>query len=91
MRYDIDPDVARARALDPSFYASDAAFAATREKIFARTWQWLGDVDDVELPGSLSPRTLLPGFLDEPLLLARDDAGTRSEPARQQTATQSGV
>ena len=76
MRYDIDPDVARARALDPSFYASDAAFAATREKIFARTWQWLGDVDDVELPGSLSPRMLLPGFLDEPLLLARDDAGT---------------
>ena len=76
MRYDIDPDIARARALDPSFYASDAAFAATREKIFSRTWQWLGDVDDVALPGSLAPRTLLPGLLDEPLALARDEAGT---------------
>ena len=76
MRYDIDPDIARARTLDPSFYASDAAFAATRERIFARTWQWLGDVDDVALPGSLSPRMLLPGCLDEPLLLARDGAGT---------------
>jgi phenylpropionate dioxygenase-like ring-hydroxylating dioxygenase large terminal subunit len=76
MRYEIDPDIARAQTLDPAFYASEAAFAKTREKVFARTWQWLGDTSDVETPGSLSPRTLLPGLLDEPLLLARDNAGS---------------
>jgi choline monooxygenase len=40
--------------------------------VFARSWQWLGDVADVAAPASVSPRTLLPGLLDEPLLLARD-------------------
>ena len=75
MPYDIDPDIARAHTLDPAFYASDEAFAQAREKVFPRTWQWLGDTGDVDARRSLSPRTLLPGLLDEPLLLARDDDG----------------
>jgi choline monooxygenase len=76
MAYAVDPDISRARTLDASFYASEEAFAQAREKVFARTWQWLGDARDVQAPGSLSPRTLLPGLLDEPLLLARDRMGT---------------
>ncbi|MFO1312774.1 MAG: SRPBCC family protein [Burkholderiales bacterium] len=75
MRYDIDPDIAVARVLDPEYYASEDAFAGTRDKVFARTWQWLGDLRDVEGAESLAPRTLLPGLLDEPLLLARDGHG----------------
>ena len=43
--------------------------------MFARTWQWIGDLSDVEAPDSLSPRDLLLGALDEPLLLARDALG----------------
>jgi choline monooxygenase len=72
MQYSVDPDIRRARTLDPSFYASGEAFAQAREKVFLRTWQWLGDTSDVGNAGSLSPRTMLPGLLDEPLLLARD-------------------
>lgn len=75
MKYAVGPDIARAATLDPAFYADDAAYAATRERVFARTWQWLGDLADVAAPGSLSPRDLLPGLLDEPLLLARDTEG----------------
>ena len=75
MGHHIDPDVAVARTLDPAFYTSEGAFAATRDKVFARTWQWLGDLRDVDGPGALAPRTLLPGLLDEPLLLARDGDG----------------
>jgi choline monooxygenase len=74
--YDCDPDITRAATLDPAFYRDEAAYAAARERIFARTWQWLGDLADVEAAGSLSPRDLLPGLLDEPLLLARDADGT---------------
>ncbi|HET7729953.1 MAG TPA: SRPBCC family protein [Usitatibacter sp.] len=70
--YSIDPDIARAATLPGSFYSDEAAFAAMRERVFARTWQWLGPLDDVASPGTLSPRTLLPGCLEEPLLLARD-------------------
>ena len=75
MRYAVDPDIARAATLDPAFYADDVAYAATRERVFARTWQWLGDLAAVAAPGALAPRDLLPGLLDEPLLLARDEGG----------------
>lgn len=75
MKLAIDPDIARARTPDPVFYTDGEAYAATRERVFARTWQWLGDLNDATIPGSLAPRTLLPGLLDEPLLLARDQEG----------------
>src|SRR5260221_4313683 len=75
MPYSIDPDIAVAATLESRFYRDADANAACRERVFARSWQWLGDLADVTQPGSLSPRDLLPGLLDEPLLLARDEAG----------------
>ena len=74
-RFSVDADITRASTLPKSFYLDDAAYALARERIFARSWQWLGDLADVREPGSLSPRELLPGLLDEPLLLSRDAAG----------------
>lgn len=71
-----DADIARARTPDARFYLDDGAFAALRERVFARSWQWIGDLADVRESAALAPRTLLPGLLDEPLLLARDAAGT---------------
>jgi choline monooxygenase len=70
-----DADLLRARTPDARFYLDEASFAAVRECVFARSWQWLGDLADTREPGSLTPRTLLPAFLDEPLLLARDETG----------------
>lgn len=75
-RFVVDPDVAVARTLDKAFYLDADVFALARERIFARSWQWLGTLADVAAPGSLAPRELLPGLLDEALLLARDEAGT---------------
>src|SRR5262249_44709144 len=72
----VDPDIAVASTLDGSFYSDAALFERLRERIFTRTWQCIGDLGDVAEPQSLAPRALLPGFLDEPLLLARDGAGT---------------
>jgi len=73
--FTIDPDVALARTLPRAFYLDPAIHALTRERVFARTWQWLGGLDDVAAAGSLSPREMLPGHLAEPLLLARDAGG----------------
>jgi choline monooxygenase len=70
--YAVDADIAVASTLPGSFYSDASAFAAMRERIFARTWQWLGPLGDVTQPESLAPRELL----DTPLLLARDGAGT---------------
>lgn len=74
--YRVDPDITLASTLPGVYYADEAAFARGREQVFGRTWQWIGDLADVAATESLSPRTLLPGLLDEPLLLARDAGGT---------------
>ena len=76
MRYTVDPDITRARTLDKAFYRDADAFALAGERVLARTWHWIGDLGDVDAASSLSPRELLPGTLDEPLLLARDERGT---------------
>lgn len=73
--YAIDPDITVAATLPGAFYSDAAAFARMKERVFARTWQWLGTLDDVAAPESLAPRTLLPGYLDEPLLITRDADG----------------
>lgn len=73
--YSVDPDITRASTLPGAFYRDPRAYELARERVFARSWQWLGDTDDVAQPGSLSPRELLPGCLDEPLLVSRDAHG----------------
>lgn len=70
--YAVDPDIAIASTIDRDFYHDPSTFAAARERVFARSWQWVGDLGDVAAAGMLSPRELLPGLLNEPLLLARD-------------------
>jgi choline monooxygenase len=73
--YAVEPDITVASTLESRFYRDPEAWTLCRERVFARTWQWIGDLADVAAPQSLSPRDVLPGFLDEPLLLARDAAG----------------
>jgi choline monooxygenase len=67
--FDIDPDIRRARTLDSDFYTDSRYFEQSIDRIFARTWHFAGRADEVE---GLKPLTLLPGFLDEPLLLTRN-------------------
>jgi len=76
VKYEVNADIAAAHTLPGSFYSDADAFERSRESVFARSWQWLGKLDDVASPQSLSPRDLLPGMLDEPLLLSRDAGGT---------------
>jgi choline monooxygenase len=75
MNYSVDPDITVAATLDSAFYRDEAAYARTRERVFARTWQWIGDLRAVAQAESLAPCDLLPGLLDEPLLLSRDGTG----------------
>jgi choline monooxygenase len=71
----VDPEVERARTLDARFYLDPAVFEAVRESVFARSWLWLADLNEVPAPGHVAPHVLMPGLLDEPLVLARDGAG----------------
>ncbi|MCE9582540.1 MAG: aromatic ring-hydroxylating dioxygenase subunit alpha [Planctomycetes bacterium] len=66
------PDIHVSQTLHADFYRDPAWFTASREKIFARSWQFLGDTGRVKTPGSASPLTILDGCLSEPALLSRD-------------------
>lgn len=61
--------------LPANAYADPAAWAADRERVFARAWHPLAPADLPTEPGTLHPLALLPGFLDEPLLLTREADG----------------
>ena len=71
-RFSIDPDVGVARTLPARVYSDPALFRAQQSDVFARTWQYAAHDDVVKVAGQLYPFTLLPGALDEPLLLTRD-------------------
>lgn len=68
----IEDDITQASTLPSSFYTGREYFEWSKEKIFARSWQLAGSLEDVKTPGQTFPFTLLPGCLDEPLLLTRD-------------------
>ncbi len=68
--FEIDPDIRKARTLASEFYTDPACFELSKEKIFVHSWQFLGHADEVD---GLKPATILPGFLDEPVLLVKTD------------------
>lgn len=70
--FQIDDDIRRAWTAPVELYRDGGLFDAVRERVFARSWQFAGDLDAVRAPGHVEPVTFLPGLLDEPLLLARD-------------------
>ena len=72
--FDIDPDIRDARTLPGRVYSDPELFRAQRDRIFARTWHYVAHSDAIKVPGQVYPFILLPGTLDEPLVLTRDGA-----------------
>ena len=70
--FEIDPDIRVARTLPARVYSDPEIFRLQRERIFARTWHYAGHADLIKVAGQVYPFTLLPGMLDEPLVLTRD-------------------
>jgi len=76
MRFYVDPDISRAQTLNTDFYTDPAVFELAKEKLFSKSWQFIGDTGLVSETGRCYPFTLLENFLDEPLLLTRDQHNT---------------
>ena len=68
----IDADIRVAKTLPARVYSDPTLFDIQRERVFARTWQYAAHDDVVKVAGQVYPFTLLPGALNEPLLLTRD-------------------
>lgn len=71
MKFEMEKDVAKAWTIPSAFYTDADVYEASKDKIFARSWQLSAWLDHVKVPGSVYPFTLLPGCLDEPLVLTR--------------------
>jgi choline monooxygenase len=71
----VDPDIRKASTLPSAFYVSEESYKVSADKIFARTWQLMADSDELRLEGTLLPKSMLPGMLDEPILFSRDKKG----------------
>jgi choline monooxygenase len=66
--FEIEPDIRKAKTLASGFYTDPDYFELSKAKIFARTWHFLGRANEVE---TLMPATILPGVLDEPVLIVK--------------------
>lgn len=71
--FKIDIDITKAETLPASFYTSEEVFEALKEKVFLKSWHWIGDKPTlVPLSQTVFPLVLLERYLDEPVLLVRD-------------------
>jgi choline monooxygenase len=68
----VDKNIAKAKTLDTSFYNDPELFEKMKEKLFASSWQFIGDAGYVKEHGDVYPFTLLENYLDEPLVITRD-------------------
>lgn len=66
----IDPDIRRAQTLPSEFYLDERFFELSKDRIFSKSWQF---VAGPEIDKALTPIDLLPDFLNEPLLLSKDE------------------
>jgi len=70
--FKIHPNIEEAETLPSAFYRSQEVFDALTEKVFAKTWQFIGDETRVSVEGKLYPFNFLEYGLEEPMLLAND-------------------
>jgi choline monooxygenase len=71
-KFNIDHDITKAETLPASFYKDLSVFETIKEKVFLKSWQWIGDENLVKLPQSVHPFVLLDNYLTEPLLLTKN-------------------
>jgi choline monooxygenase len=75
MPLSIDPDIASAKTLPAEFYLRNDYYQQSKARIFAPSWQLVGDTDQVKDPGWVTPVNMLENFIDESLLLTKDTEG----------------
>ena len=70
--YRVDADIRFAVLPPAALYGDPAWFAAVVDRVLARGWHVVADAAEVAARETVLPLTLLPGVLDEPLVITRD-------------------
>jgi choline monooxygenase len=71
-KFSINPDITRAETFPAEFYRSDTVFDLLKDKVFLKSWQWIGDTGLLPLSNYTHPFTLLDNYLTEPLVLTKN-------------------
>ncbi|HAP00324.1 MAG TPA: choline monooxygenase [Bacteroidetes bacterium] len=71
----VNPDIAYAETLNKDFYLSEYFFQESKQKIFSDSIQFIGHHSELLNSGDCLPLNLLPDFLNEPLLISKDNNG----------------
>ena len=73
-KFFVHPDISIAETLPAEFYRSQEIFEVLKEKIFVKSWHWIGTEKEL-LPKELCtyPFELLKDYLCEPLILVRTE------------------
>ncbi len=81
-----------ARTMPASFYRSPELYDRSKDEIFARSWQFVGDMDSMVFgqgENNVIPFSILDGCLDEPciLILDRNNGGAGGESEKADAST----
>lgn len=72
-KFHVHPDISIAETLPASFYRDQEIFDSMKDKVFLKSWHWIGDSPSLlPLDKYAHPFTLLDNYLPEPMLLVRD-------------------
>jgi len=71
----ITDSIEKSATLPGSYYRDEDIYRLQKERVFARSWQFITDTD--RLADSILPHTLLPECLGEPLLITRSGDNIR--------------
>jgi len=72
MAFKVDSDITIAKTLDTDFYLKEEFLQQSKEKIFANSWQFIGDIGAAKEKGWVTPVNLFEGFIGEPLIISKD-------------------
>jgi len=71
--FHINKDISKAETLPASFYRDQEVFDTIKNKIFYKSWHWLGHSDLIKNPHQIHPFVLMDNYMTEPLVLTKDE------------------
>ena len=70
---EINPEIKEAHTPSGEFYKDASLFERSKDAIFARSWHFTADTSHFSTSEQVLPHVILEGFLNEPVLLTRDE------------------
>lgn len=73
--FNISDDISASNTLPASFYTNENYFQELKDKVFAKSWQLIGDDEMIKSENSVYPFVFVEHFMEEALLLSKNEKG----------------